>query len=148
MAFPANQIRLAPALDQVAGIMKGVRAFALDRRAAMAAGNVAANSIIDLWERLKTSKAQLQSLASTPGLADYAQDQYGNESLNISTEFTAVINAIDGVTGNIESTFPKDASNWLLAASFGASALTYRQFTPAQTSTLQGLLQTLADTIS
>lgn len=148
MAFPANQMRLAPTLDQVAAVLRGVRTFALDRRAAMLAGNVAANSIIDIWERLKTTKVQLQAFAAVPGLSAYAQEQYGSGTLNISAEFTAVLDALDDVTENIEATFPKDASGWLLAAQFGASVLTYRQFTPAQTSALAGLLNTLANTIS
>lgn len=149
MAFPANTLRLAPTLDQVAANMRGIKSFAQDRRAAMLAGNVGANSIIDIWERLKLAKSQLATLVATPGLPAYAQAQYDNESLNLATEYNAVVAAIDAVTANIESTFPKDAGNYLLAAQFnGGGVLTYRQFTPAQMATLAGLLNTLAGTIN
>ena len=148
MAFPASQMRLGPTLDQVSGVLNSLKSYAQTKRAAMLAGNVGSNLVIDVWEHLKQVKTNLQALSSVPGLAAYAQDQYGNESLNIATEFTAVLNAIDGVTANIQSTHPADGSAYLLAAQFGASAITYRQFTPAQTATLAGLLNTLAGTIS
>lgn len=147
MAFPATTLRLAPTLDQIAAIMRGVRSFALERQAAMSA-NVKANSVIDIWERMKISKSQLGTLAATPGLSAYAQGQYDDNTLDIVAEYQAVIAAIDAVTANIESTFPKDGSGYLLAAQFNGGALVYREFTPAQLTTLAGLLGTLAGMIN
>lgn len=149
MAFPASQLRLAPVLDQIAGVMSGLRGYALVTASSMGAGNVAANVILEAWFNLKAQKARLQSLGATPGIAAFAQEQYNNANLNIVTEFNSVIAAIDNVTANIEGTFPKDASGFLLAAQFGGDGtISYRQFTPAQLATLAGLLNTLAGTIS
>lgn len=149
MAFPASQLRLSQVLDQIAGTMSNTRSYALSRRAEMLAGNVGADRIIDVWEHLKATKARLQSLGATPGIAAYAQAQYDDDTLDLAAEFTAVIAAVNGVTANVESTFPADGSGWLLAAKFGAGGtLEYRQFTPAQLATLAGLLNDLAATIS
>jgi hypothetical protein len=148
MPFPASTLRLAPALDRVAGEMGNLKSYAANRRAAMAAGDVGSNWVLDIWENLFAIKTRLQSYAAIPGIAAYAQEQYGNGSLDIAAEFNSVIAAIDAVRANIQSTFPVDGSGYLLARQFGAGVFTERQFTSAQTATLRGLLSNLEATIA
>lgn len=148
MAFPASTLRLAPALDRVSAEMSNLKSYAGNRRSVMAAGNVGSEWILDIWANLFAIKGRLQALGATPGLAAYAQEQYGNGGLDIAAEFTAVLAAIDDVRTNIQSTFPVDGSGYLLARQFGAGVYTERQFTPAQTVNLRGFLSTLESTIA
>ncbi len=148
MAFPASTLRLAPALDRVAGELTNLKSYAAGRRVAMAAGNVGSGWVLDIWANLFAIKTRLQALAAIPGLDVYAQEQYGNGGLNIATEFNAVLAAVDAVRSNIQSTYPVDGSGNLLAVQFGAGVFTESQFTPVQTATLRGLLSTLESTIA
>lgn len=69
--FPASQLLVSRAVEQYASIARSVKNLAQHSSTKMAAGNYAANLVIDLWERLKTGKAQLQAIAATPrGLLD------------------------------------------------------------------------------
>lgn len=147
MAFPASTLNLGRALAEAMETMRTLDKHAASYQSRMAAGNVAANEILGLWEWLKGVRAKLAGYAATPGLGDYAKAQLSDPTLDIGAEFTAVMEAIDDVTESIESTFPKDGSGFLLARQIGASAFTWRQFTPAQTSTLQGLLGSISAAI-
>lgn len=147
MAFPASTLRLSQALDQVVGTMSNTKSYATARRAAMVAGNVPANDVLDIWEHLASVKTRLQTLGAINGIAAYAQGQFADENLNLATEFNAVIAAIDAVRAHVQSVFPA-SEGWLLARSFGSGVFTERKFSPAQTATLQTLLATLAATIN
>lgn len=148
MAFPASTLRLAPTLDQVASLMKSVKNFCQEQRTAMIAGDVGADVLLETWSRLYNARVKLLEYASVPGLSEYAQDQYDDTELNISTEFTGVTSAMNAVVNNINTNFPKNAGNYLLAVQFNSGSFVQRQFTNTDTATLQGLLLDVMNSIA
>lgn len=138
---------LGKVLDQIDESMIRLKQNSQAANAAMAAGNVDADYIINLRNRLNRDKASFQSWAATPGLAAYARNEKNDENYNIATEFTAVIAAMTAVVNSIESTFPKDGSGYLLARQFSGTTIAVREFTPAQTTALRGLITTLIASI-
>lgn len=146
MAYPTGV--LSTTLQQVDNTMIQLKDFAARQRDRMAAGSVPSTTILDdLFVRLRQAKTQLQSAASVPGLAEYARAQKSSDTLDVVTEFQAVVAAIDAVTAWITANFPKDANGFLLARTLGESGPVDRQFTSAATATLRTQLDALIATI-
>lgn len=148
MALPASAASLRVAFDQYFGTARSLKSTATLRRTEMAAGSVGADRILDLWETLHAGRAKMVELAAVPGLGAYARDQFNDPTLDLAAEHAAFLAALDAVAANVQSTFPADGSGYLLARQFGAGAFAYRQFTPAQTATLRGLLSDFEATVS
>jgi len=96
---------------------------------------------------LINAKAQLTAAAGTAGIVDYAKAQTGNASLNIVTEWQAMMDAIDAVGAQILSDVPTGAGGFRLVESWTASGISVRQFTTAQTASLRTALSALIATI-
>lgn len=146
MAYPTNA--LAQVLEDVDRRAMSVKEYATRYRTQMAAGDVLATVIVDLFIRLKSDKAAFVTAASTSGLGVYAQAQKNDQNLNIGNEFTAMNAAIDGVTTWIETNFPKDANGYLLRETWSASGPVDRAFSSANTAGLRTVLATLIATIA
>lgn len=135
MAFKATAEVASEAFTHLRVRMAGVKSRASNRSAAMAAGNVGSDLILALRQNLVNDKAFLQSKSSVNGIVQYAKDQYDDQTYDVTAEYTAAVAALDAVIANIDATFP-----W---STFQTDFDTYQQFTPAQTATLRGLLDTL-----
>jgi hypothetical protein len=106
--------------------------------------STSAKAVYALMQNLHARKQQLGTLATTPGLAQYAKDQNDDQAYNPVTEYTAVIAALDAVVANVESTLPLAT----ILTGFDANKdFTYQSFGPAATATLRGLLDTLIASI-
>ena len=147
MAFHASSQTLADALARIKSVATNAKAFSQSRRTQLAAGNAGADVVLSVWLDGIATKQLLQTLAATPGLGDYAKAQENDQTYDIVAAYNSVISALDAVINNVATTFPVDASGYVLAFQFGASSYVYRQFTPAQTATLRGLMQTFEGTI-
>lgn len=148
MAYPASTSVPAQTLDAVDRLALNLKAFCQRRKAEMAAGNVPSTTIFDVVINLRSARSQLQAAASVPGIAAYAQAQKGNPSLDIVAEFTAMVNAIDGVVSWVVANFPKDGTGtYLLAQTMGAEGPVDRQFSPAQTAGLRTALDSVINAI-
>lgn len=117
-------------------------------RDALAARNVTSTEIFDLFIRLKQDRAAFEAAKSVSGIADYARAQKNSETLDVVTEFTAMLAAIDNVTAWISTNFPKDANGYLLAKTWGDAGPVDRTFTPTATAGLRTVLDALLATIS
>lgn len=141
MAFPATSPTLYEALKKLRDSSGGLKAYAADQKAKLAASSISANSIIEMMVNFQKSIDGWDAVASTPGLADYAKAQYSSATLDIVAEYQAMRSAAVAVVTWVQSNFPKDASGYLLKDQFDASAgLAVRSFTPAQTAGLQTAL--------
>jgi hypothetical protein len=125
-----------------------VKGYCTRTRDLAAAGNVPSTTILDVLVRLIQDKAALQAAAGTPGIADFARDQKGDQGLDVVAEFTTMVSAMDGASGWITTNFPKDGSGILLAQTFGATGPIDRQFTPAQTAGFRTQLDAVIATIA
>lgn len=146
MAYPRNSLALT--LEDVDRTMDAIRFLAVQLRTELAAGNTAAPRIVDCYVNLRTWKDVIVAAGQVQGLAEYAQAQKGSPSLNIVTEFNAVVAAIDGVTGWIGTNFPRDGSGYLLDRQFSGNSYVYRTFAPASTAGLRTVLDTLIASIA
>lgn len=111
MSFPASQNTLASALAEASSIATRLKFLASSLRAASAAGVTGRTAYLNLQARLAEGITKWASLAATPGLAAYAQAQYGNPGLDIAAEFTTMRNAAITLRDWVHTNFPKDAGS-------------------------------------
>lgn len=149
MAFPASTEILSRVLDSIAQTMLQVKSASQQIRNASASGPIGANSVITYLGDLADQRDRLTALAAAPGLAAYAQAQYNNGSLNIATEYNAVMAATVTVRDWIIANFPKDGSSNLLEKKFDANGrVTLNTFTSASLATFRTQLDALIATIN
>lgn len=148
MPFRATTDCLAKAFSAVQAEASNLKNYATAAASAMAAGNVSANSVRDLYQRCCTDKAMFTAAAALPGMQQYAKDQFSDQTYDVGAAFTAMQSAIQAVIDWISANYPKDANGFLLTEQFSASGFTVRSFTPAQTAGLQTVLTSLANSIS
>lgn len=151
MPFPtANP--LTAALVSAQQTATNLKYLAQSTATACAAGPVSANVLLQMMDTMVRAKATLNAAAAVPGMAQYAKDQYNNQSLNIATEFTAMVNAIDTAATQIAANIPKGTAGqggWMLTQKFAADgSVTVRTFSTAETAAIVTALNTLAATIS
>jgi len=146
MAFPTI-FGLARAFTSAQTEAVALKAQVTTDRDAMAAGNVSADLVLALFDRLVEAKAVFDAVAATSGIVQYAKDQFDNPTLDIVAEFTAMSAAVDAAGTAIFNDFPKDGNNWLLAEKLTASGRTQRSFTSVETAAMRTALDTLIATI-
>lgn len=147
MAYPASTQNQADGFRTANGTALALKNEMTIRVANMAAGNVGVDYILDIVDRLVKAVVVLNSVAAIPGIGAYAQAQINDQNLNLATEFAAMVSAAETARNWIVTNMPSDGT-YILAAMLAANGtLTYRQFTPAQTSTLRSNLNALIATI-
>lgn len=118
MAFPSNQgshpNTLAQALTSISAIAGSIKSAATTLRASSVAGPVSSTNIIAYVGNLAAQRDQIAVLAATPGLAQYAKDQYANSGLDIAAEYTALIARIDATVAWVTTNHPKAGSGEIL----------------------------------
>lgn len=145
MAYPTESA--ASTVDQIDRLAIEIKQFAIRNKDRLSAGNVPSTTIFDIGINLLSSRARLMELALVPGVKEAAAIQKNSPELDVTEEFPKMINAIDAVISWIVSNFPKDASGYLLAQTFGPTGPVDRQFTSASTAGLRTALTTLIATI-
>lgn len=152
MSFPSSagtrQDSLSLAWTSARSVAATIKDRATSLNTASLAGPVGSSAILDFATYLADAKANLQRAASTGGIAAYAQAQINDNTINIATEFSNMMTAIDGITSWIITNFPKDtvSGTFLLAKQFAgdnSGRTTDRTFTTAQLAGLRTALNTL-----
>lgn len=148
MAFPTQSVQ--DEYHKMRHYMQDIKGFCVRRSAEMAAGNVPATTIIDCAIRLRGAEVALQAIgaaAATTGLVAYAQEQANNPSLNVVTEFNAVVAAITAAKLAAAAVIPVDGSGYLLARQWSAEGPVDRQFSTTDTAALRTALNAMAATV-
>lgn len=141
MVYPVDS--LSTVLEDVDHQMIDLKRFCQQAHARLAAADTPSPMILDLRRTLATISARLMTLATTPGLAAYAQEQKNAPGLNIATEFSTVQTAISDAITYIEAAIPKSGT-YLLHEEWGAGGtIINRQFTPVATQTLRTKLDAI-----
>jgi len=65
------------------------RSFSVSSSAALVAGNVSANAVIQIMSNMKSFIEELSTASSTPGMAQYAKDQSDDQGYDVVAEFLA-----------------------------------------------------------
>lgn len=105
---------------------------------------VTGQRILNLFDELKNADASFATITTTSGLADYARAQMDDTSIDIVAEFAIMRNAIQAVIAWVTA----NAGDQILMPSIDLTGtVIYPQFTPAQTTDLRIVLQTLSDKI-
>lgn len=154
MAFPATGTTRADNLSDVWTFARG-RAAAVRIRAStlstMAAGaSTSAAYVLDSATFFADAKADLLKCSQVGGIAAYAQAQINDATVNVTTEFNAMMTAIDNVIASIIANFPKDASSNLQFLKFTGDASgrqTSSTFTSAQMASVKTTLDALVAAI-
>ena len=153
MTFPSAtgtiQDDLAVAWARARQAAASVKLRATSLRALSAAGPVGSSAILDFSTFLEDMKLQLIRSRDTAGIGPYAQAQINDNTINVATEFNAMMAQIDASIAWINTNFPKDGSGFLLAVQFvGSTGRTAdRQFSTATLATFRTVLDSLIATI-
>jgi len=147
MAYPTSRLRdvVARAFTNADSTAIRLRSLAGALDAQMAAGPVTATLILDdLLAELKSSRTVLVASRDTSGILAYAREQFDDNTIDLPTEFAALIVAINSVVTWIFDNFPTASSGHLqrhILATDGT--LTDRSFSSVQTAGLRTELQAL-----
>ena len=130
MAFKASNPLLAEAYARIKGTSYQVKRYA-DSRSLLFANDTSEAVILAAVDNLTSMRQTLVTNASVPGLAEYAKIQEDDQAYDITTEYVAMLAAIDSVLAYITASIPAP-----------------RVFTVAQLATLKTLLDDLSLKIS
>jgi hypothetical protein len=137
MAFPSSngsvQISLAEAWGDARAAAANVKSRAQQASAASTAGTLTGDQALQLSTFLADAKVQLQR----------------DPALNVATEFSGMLTALDAVVAWVVANFPKDASGRLLHQTLTAAGRPVTApFTAAQTAGLRTALDGLSASIN
>lgn len=110
MAFPASTLTLANALDGVRQTALRIKQQTQSLRIRSAAGDVPRADFVKLQRLLNQSVVQFDQFVTVPGLAQYAQDQLGDATLDLAAEYSAMRTAALTLRDWIFNAIPRSAS--------------------------------------
>ena len=111
MAYPASQQTLQDALEGIAREASRIKFMAQSLRSKSATSDTPRRDFTNFQKHVDSSIDRWQTLGSVPGLAAYAQEQYGDGSLDIVAEYMAMRNAAIALRDWIFSNIPRDAGS-------------------------------------
>lgn len=148
MAFRATNVIPQLAYQQVRNLARNVKTNCSAFVSQMAASGATYTLLRDVYVFLKSARAQFDTLAATPGLALYAQQQENDETYDVVAEFVAMQNTVDAVTDWMDTNIPTSVTAVAPSAWTQNGPLIATSFTAAQTQPLRALLQSVADGIA
>lgn len=126
-AVPASQLTLAiTTAVQVKSLLETVNADSL-------AGPIARHRLISVMAELSRAITRFTAVAATPGIVQYAKDQFDDQLYDIGADITAINGAITTLRDWVFSNFPKDAGSgaWLVSSFAQDGAVTELTFSTA-----------------
>lgn len=141
MAFIASQVALGPALQQIMGLALQEKNYMAQWATAMA-GNITAVQAQSWASNLNTVLPMMATLAATPGIQAYAQEQFGNATYDIAGNYTTMVNALTAIQSWLNANIPANS------ITISNGSLVGQSFTPAQTAPLLALVNTAIATIA
>ena len=116
-------------------------------RAFLAENDASANVITDLFARLGASRSIYSAVAGDADLVTRAQAEYGGQ-VSLASIAKGIEVAIDATLAGIIAAFPSQGGYIMKDRLNVDGSITVRAFTPAETSGLRDLLQTLENAVS
>jgi len=140
MAFIASQITLQKGLDEALSVAVQEKAI-LNNWNTQLAGNITGIDAMNMLANLRRVLEVFNRVSVQPGLAVHAQQQFGNDTYNIATEFMAMVNALTAIQTWLKTNIPANSVSIINGELTGAI------YTPAQTAALKTLVNNAASTI-
>lgn len=154
MVFRASNQVKADGYSEAKRLAVRAKSFAQSHQAAMAAGDVSANLILQMLSEFKSLIERWTAIAALPGVGSYAIDQENDAGYSVGAEFAAVLSAAAVVRDRIiadmpVATAPPGVVGRLAIVTIAADgSFTTASFTPAQTANLRADLANFIATIS
>lgn len=148
MAFPSDTTRrtLSAGLQRAQSTAGNTKRIAANNHARMASGVITAGGLISLLDNLRGAHSELTTVAAMPGIADYAEEQLGVET--VTQDFGAMLSAIETAAGWIITHLPRADDGALKMEDMDAQGRrTERSFSTAQTAGLRSALDAVIATI-
>ncbi len=119
MAFKTDDTVLSVTFASAVQVAVQVKAQADAFRVMAQGGSVLVSDLFSgLRDTLSNGRRALNTAKATPGMADYAKEQFNDPAYDITTEFTAMMLEIDSLLAWLETNFPQDISGLLLIWTF------------------------------
>lgn len=150
MAYPASKQTLEDTLKTVSNLATALKSEVGRISTQSETQPVNRQEFISLIRRLSGAIAAWNTAAALPGIAAYAQEQFGDATLDVAVEFVAMRDAAAAIKNNIESTFPKDATSgaWLVSDYDADGNPIPLTFSSASLATFRSLAATFSSTIN
>ena len=147
MAFRASSLIPETALKTAKGRALAIKVFAVAKSTELVTATKSVD-ILGIADSIANFVSELNTIKSTPGLAEYAKDQENDQSYDVVAEFNALVASLDAVISTVKSTFPVDSGGFLLSETFNADGTrTPRTFTASQVATIKADLDTVVASI-
>lgn len=121
MSFPASQSLLVNALQRVQVAAWRLRKQVETIRNDAALGNVRRDRFIRLLIELSSAIGDFDAAAVVPGIAQYARDQFDDQTLDVAAEFATMRSATVSLRDWITASFPAGAGGAWLVHSYDSS---------------------------
>ena len=148
MAFPASTQTQVDALTGIRRVAINLKAQSQSLLAILQSDGATASQLVGYFGNLKSSLDNFITYASVPGLAQYAQNQYDDDTLNIVTEYQAMKEAVENTIEWIATNIPTDSNGYAAIKLLNVDGtIQDRSFGVAAVAPLASLVSTLIGTI-
>ena len=147
MAFPSTTGtigQLSVQLDRAMRIATDIKRVSNDISSRSSASTLTSINVLGYLDFLTDRDSQLGEVAATPGIQQYARDQFDNQAFDIVTEFTTMRAAVIATRDWLVTNIPTGANQVVTIA--GGVAV-YRVFTDVETAGLRTEIDALLLTI-
>jgi len=141
MTFLASTLSLQRGFEQLLAIALQQKAY-LSAWNTKLAGNITALDAVEIVSSITQATTALDTLAALPGLAEYAQQQFGQGAYDVALEYNNMRSALIAIRTWLQTNIPSNAITITNGVQVGAV------YTPASTAALRTLVQTAAATIA
>jgi hypothetical protein len=141
MAFIASQLALQRGFESLLSVASQQKTYLANWNSKLN-GNITALDAVAIVSSVNQALAAMDQYTALPGMAAYAQAQFGNGIYNVATEYTAMRNALIAVRDWLITNIPSNAITITNGVQVGTT------YTPAQTASLKSLVVAAAATIA
>lgn len=144
MPLVTNQTRLAEVLREA----QFVKSMCQQAIAAMAAGNVSANAVVDLGKRINATIVNvLVPAQSHTGLAAYAAAQFNDPAFGLDARMSSLKTLMESAITAARATIPTSGGKLLKDTWNADGSVSVLALTPANTAALRTALQAIVKAI-
>lgn len=111
MAWPASQQTLYNGLLETNRIALTIKNDVMSIRNASVSSDINRRTFINLQRQLTNAISRFNEIKNIPGILQYVRDQYDNPTLDVGTEFNAMVNSATNLRNWIYNNFPIDSGS-------------------------------------
>ena len=147
MAFPASTQIKVDALQALRRAANQLKSNMQTKKDMMAAQSVSGAFVISILVDVKSAITTFNDTSTVPGIAEYVQDQYNDDGIDVVAEFAAMKTTSENVRDWIITNLPK-ANGYLAVRTMDATGkISDRMFSPADTANLRTQMEAVIGTI-